>query len=62
MEKLDGYGIDIEEAETAIKLGMKWKEQDTEKWHAYMAGIECVFIKEEDTLFVITVYKDQGEK
>ena len=25
-------------------------------------GIECVFIKEEDAIFVITVYKDGGKK
>lgn len=41
---------------------MKWKEDDTEKWHANMAGIECVFMKEEDTLFIITVYRNSGEK
>ncbi len=41
---------------------MKWKEHDTEKWHANMTDIECVFMKEEDTLFVITVYKNSGEK
>lgn len=41
---------------------MKWKEQDTEKWHANMAGIECVFMKEGDILFIITVYKNSGEK
>ncbi|MBI5001862.1 DUF4258 domain-containing protein [Candidatus Woesearchaeota archaeon] len=59
---MDGYGLDIEEVETALKQGMKWKEHDTEKWHANMAGTECVFVKEEDTLFVITVYKNMGEK
>ena len=41
---------------------MKWKEEDSDKWHASMAGIECVFIKEEDAIFVITVYKDGGKK
>ncbi len=35
---------------------MKWKEHDTEKWHARMASIECVFIKREDVIIVITVY------
>ena len=60
---MDGYGVDIEEAEAVIKQGMKLKEKDTEKWHANMAGIECVFMKEEDALFVITVYKNiLGEK
>ena len=57
MEKIDGYGIDITEVEKTIKQGMKWKEQD-DKWHASMAGIECVFTKKEGTIFVITVYKE----
>ena len=40
---------------------MKWKE-DGDKWHASMAGIECVFIKEEDAIFMITVYKEANKK
>ena len=62
LEKTDGYGLDIEEVEKAIKQGMKWKEEDSDKLHARMAGIECVFIKEEDEIFVITVYKEADEK
>jgi len=62
LEKIDGYGIDIQEAELTMRQGMKWKELDIEKWHTTMAGIECVFMKEEETLFVITVYKNAGEK
>lgn len=62
MEKIDGYGIDIGEVEKTIKQGMKWKEQGTDKWHASMAGIECVFTKKEDIIFVITVYKEAGKK
>ena len=41
---------------------MKWKEEDNDKWHASMAGIECVFIKKEDKIFVITVYKEAYKK
>ena len=41
---------------------MKWKEQNADKWHATMAGVECVFNKKENTIFVITVYKEAGKK
>ena len=54
--------MDIEEVEKVITQGMKWKEEDSNKWHASMAGIECVFIKEEDAIFVITVYKEADKK
>ena len=54
--------MDIEEVENVIKQGMKWKEEDSDKWHAGMAGIECVFIKEQDAIFVITVYKEADKK
>lgn len=40
---------------------MKWKEDQTDKWHAGMAGIECVFTREEDTIFVITIYLNRRE-
>jgi len=40
---------------------MKWKEEKEEKWHARMAGIECVFIKQENQLFIITVYLESGK-
>ena len=56
LEKRIDYGWDENEIKQVIIKGMKWKENDTEKWHANMAGIECVFIKEEDTLIIITVY------
>lgn len=56
LEKLDAYGIEKNEVDNVIKKGMKWKEEHTEKWHALMSGIECVFLKQENSLFVITVY------
>lgn len=62
MEKIDGYGSDLKEIENVIKQGMKWKEEQTGKWHANMAGLECVFTKKENILFVITVYKEAGKK
>jgi hypothetical protein len=46
MEKMDGLGIERKEVDQAICKGMKWKEKNTEKWHANMSGIECVFLKE----------------
>ena len=57
---MDALGIERKEVEKTIKMGMKWKEKHNEKWHARMAGIECVFIKKEDFLFVITVYPEGG--
>ncbi len=56
VEKMDMYGIDRTEVEAAIVRGMKWKKRHTEKRHASMAGIETVYICNEDTIFVITVY------
>ena len=41
---------------------MKWREEDSDKWHSNMAGIECVFTKREDTIFVITVYMEATKK
>lgn len=62
MEKIDGYGLDIKEIEKIIKQGMKWKEENTNKWHSSMTGIECVFSKEMETIFVITVYAEARKK
>lgn len=62
MEKMNACGLEIEETEQAIRKGMKWKEHNADKWHANMAGIECVFIKNNDEIFVITVYKNGGSK
>ncbi len=55
---MDAIGIDKKAVEKAITEGMKWKEKDSEKWRANMAGVECVFIKKENTLFVITIYEN----
>ena len=55
---MDGLGLEVIEIENIILKGMKWKEENTEKWHANMSGIECVFIKEDSNIFVITVYKN----
>ena len=59
---MDAYGLDRSEIEIVIKEGMKWKEENSEKWHAKMAGTECVFIKQEDSLFLLTVYLSGGKK
>jgi len=59
---MDSLGIVRKEADTAIMKGMKWKEKDCEKWHANLAGVECVFMKKENVIFVITVYESEGGK
>ena len=56
LEKMDALGIEKGEAEKAIAEGMKWKEQDNGKWHAQMAGIEAVFLKQDNDFVIITVY------
>ena len=56
IEKMDTLGIEKREVENAIKKGMKWKENNSEKWHAQMAGIEAVFMKQEKDIFIITAY------
>ena len=56
IEKIDTLGIDKRDVENAIKKGMKWKESNSEKWHAQMAGIEAVFMKQEKNIFIITAY------
>lgn len=63
VEKIDLYGLDRAEVDVIIKKGMKWKEQQTEKWHANMSGYECVFIKQENNVyFVITVYANGDQQ
>ena len=42
---MDALGIERSDVEKAISRGMKWKEKNSEKWHANMASIECVFLK-----------------
>ena len=59
---MDCLGIEKEEVDKIILKGMKWKEKDTEKWHANMAEIECVFMRKEEGIFVITVYLNGGEQ
>ena len=54
--KMDALGIERKDLENTIIKGMKWKEKDSEKWHAQMAGIETVFIKQNNNFFVITAY------
>ena len=56
IEKMDALGIEKKEVENAIKRGMKWKESNSEKWHAQMAGVEAVFMKQEGNIFIITSY------
>ena len=58
---MDAYGLSRTEVEDVIRKGMKWKEEHEEKWHARMTGTECVFIRQEDHLFVITVYLEGGK-
>ncbi len=59
---MDALGIERKDVEKIIREGMKWKESHTKKWHASMAGIECVFTRKEDAIFVITVYENGGKK
>lgn len=56
VEKMDALGIEGKEVESAVKKGMKWKEENSDKWHAQMAGIEVVFIKQNRDFFIITAY------
>ena len=58
---MDALGIDREEIEKTIREGMKWKEDIEEKWHALSAGIEVVFMKQEDNIIVITAYLNRAE-
>ncbi|MBI4141143.1 DUF4258 domain-containing protein [Candidatus Woesearchaeota archaeon] len=53
---MDGLGIDKNEVEQAILKGMKWKEENTDKWHAQMSGIEVVFVKQENMFVIVTAY------
>lgn len=54
---MDGLGVSKTEVQQVIAQGMKWKEKDEEKWHAQMAGIETVFMKEDENWIIITVYR-----
>ena len=61
---MDALGIEKSEMESVITKGMKWKEKHIEKWHASIRGIECecVFLKKENLMFIITVYENGGKK
>lgn len=57
LEKMDGLGVSKDEVKQIITQGMKWKEQQTEKWHAQMLGTEVVFTKDDSATTIITVYR-----
>ena len=57
LQKIDALGIDKNDIISVITRGMKWKEKDSEKWHAKAFGIEAVFIKRNSDIFIITVYQ-----
>ena len=56
LEKIDALGIEKRDLEQTVLKGMKWKEKDSEKWHAQMAGLEVVFMKQNKDFFIITAY------
>lgn len=62
LQKMDAFGLERREVEYIVKRGMKWKEEEEEKWHALMNNFEVVFKKENDTIFVITVYPEERKK
>ena len=53
---MDALGIEKRQIEQVLLKGMKWKEEKEEKWHAQMAGVEVVFMKEGDFMTIITTY------
>jgi len=59
---MDALGINKVDIEKAIIRGMKWKELNREVWHAQMAGIETVFMKQEGNFIIITAYMAGREK
>ncbi len=59
---MDALGLERNDVEKTLLQGMKWKERGTDKWHANMASIECVFMREGDNMYVITVYLNRVEK
>lgn len=61
LKKMDSLGIERKEVETILQKGMKW-EENHEKWHANKYGIEVVFQKKENTIFIITVYLERRKK
>lgn len=53
---MDALGIEKRDIERTVKEGMKWREKNSQKWHAQMAGIEVVFMKQSNGIFIITAY------
>lgn len=62
LEKIDALGLAVEEVESVIRMGMKWREEGTEKWHVNMSGIEVVFVKIEEVIRIITVYLAEAKR
>jgi len=62
VEKMDALGISKQEVQNTVLKGMKWKQQQSDKWHAQMAGIEVVFMKNEEMFVIITTYLAGREK
>ena len=62
LEKMDALGIEKRDVEKNVKEGMKWKEENSDKWHAQRAGVEVVFIKQLKKIFIITVYLARRSK
>ena len=60
IEKMDCLGLERKEIEKIIQEGMKWQRDG--KWYGNMYGIEVVFQREEDIIFVITVYFEGRKK
>ena len=56
LQKMDAFGIEKREVENAVTKGMKWKEETSDKWHANLAGLEIIFIKQNHDFFIVTVY------
>lgn len=53
-KKMDSLGIMEDEIRTVVIKGSKWKENDV--LHSRMGGIEVVYKRVKDVIFVITVY------
>lgn len=62
LEKMDGLGIIKSEVQNTIIKGMKWKEENTDKWHARMSGIEIVFMKNNQDFIIVTTYLSRRKK
>jgi len=56
---MDCLGIEKEEVEKVLIKGMKWKEEKIEKWHANAYGIEIVFVRNDEEIFIIQYMKTE---